>query len=218
MATKQKSRRKPRENGSTRARSGSRRQSRSRTSLPPPLTLRQELLLLARGGAQSVRQAFLALVVVGMVAGIALGVWSLRPVPSYSSEDVTAGSPFDVTFQVENRNPSFALSNLRVSCVLAHVRASGIPPTLIEANDVRFPTGTVAGLEPGQSATFTCPFRSLIGHPINDDPGVAKRAEIYFRSEYDLPLFGSFRMTDNSAPFFLNTRLLPPRWASKPPE
>jgi hypothetical protein len=176
------------------------------------------LLLMARSGAQSARRAFLALTIIGMIAGVALTAWSLRPTPSYSSGEVTVGSPFDVTFRAENRNPWFALANLRIICVLAHVRASGMAPTLIDATDVRFPIGEASGLEPGQSATFTCPYRTLIGHPINDDLGITQRAEIYFRGEYDLPLFGSFRITDNSAPFFLNTRLLPPRWTSKPPE
>ncbi len=171
---------------------------------------------MARSGARSVQRAFLALVAIGIIAGVAVGMWSLRPTPSYSSEDLTAGSPFDLTFRAENKNPWFALSNLKISCVLASVRASGIPPTLIEANDVRFLTSNASGLAPGESATFTCPFRTLIGHPINDDPSIAQRAEIYFRSEYDLQLFGSFRITDNSAHFVLNTRLLPPRWTSKP--
>ena len=40
-------------------------------------------------------------------------------------------------------------------------------------------------------------------------------AEIYFRVEYDLPVVGSFRLTDNRGPFILNTRLLPPRWTGK---
>ena len=218
MAAKQKPGRKPRKSGVTRSTPGPRRQPRAQAPRLPPPTLRQELLLLARGGVRSVQQVLLALVVVGLLAGVGFGAWSLRPTPSYSSEDVTAGSPFDVTFRVKNRNPWFALSNLRISCVVAHVRASGMQPTLIGANDVRFPAGSALGLEPGESATFTCPFRTLIGHPINDDPGVAQRAEIYFRGEYDLPLFGSFRITDNSARFFLNTRLLPPRWTSKPSE
>ncbi len=174
-------------------------------------------MLLARGGARSIQQALLAVLVIGAIAGLAFGVWSLRPTPSYASEDVTAGSPFDVAFRVENKNPWFPLSNLRISCVVAHVRASGMEPTMIGANDLRLPAGPAAGLEPGEAGTFACPFRTLIGHPINDDPGVAQRAEIYFRAEYDLPLLGTFRITDNSARFFLNTRLLPPRWTSKPP-
>jgi hypothetical protein len=174
---------------------------------------------MARGGARSIWQIFLALIVIGGISGVAYIAWSQRPIPTYASEDVTSGSPFDVTFRIENKDPSFALANLRVSCVLDHVRASGMEPTLIAANDLRFPAGAASGLEPGQSATFTCPFRSLIGHPINEDPGIAQRSEIYFRAEYDLPLpawLRAFRITDNSAPFFLNTRLLPPRWTSKP--
>ena len=217
MAAKQKPRRKPGESSAARSKPGPRRQSRARVPRPPPLTLRQELLLLARGGARSVQQAFLTLLVIGFIAGVAFVAWSLRPTPSYSSGDVTSGSPFDVTFRVENKNPWFALSKLKISCVVAHVRASGMEPTMIGANDLRFPAGHLSGLEPGESATFTCPFRTLIGHPINDDPGVAQRAEIYFRGEYDVPLFGSFRITDNSAHFILNTHLLPPRWTSKPP-
>jgi hypothetical protein len=175
---------------------------------------------MARGGARSLRQALVALIVIGGIAGIAYIAWSQRPIPSYASEDVTSGSPFDVTFKVENKDLSFALDNLRVSCVLDHVRASGMQPTMIAANDLRFPPGVAASLQPGQSAAFTCPFRSLIGHPINEDPGVAQRSEIYFRAEYDLPLpawLRLFRITDNSVPFFLNTRLLPPRWTAKPP-
>ena len=87
---------------------------------------------------------------------------------------------------------------------------------MIAANDLRFPAGAAAGLEPGQSAAFTCPFRSLIGHPINEDPAVAQRAEIYLRSEYDVELFRAFRITDYSAHFVLDTHFLPPRWTSKP--
>lgn len=174
-------------------------------------------MLLARGGARSIQQALLALLVIGFIAAVAFGAWSLRPTPSYASGDVTVGSPFDVTFRVENTNPWFAMANLKISCVVAHVRASGLEPTMIGATDVRFPAGGAPGLEPGEAGTFTCPFRTLIGHPVNDDPGVAQRSEIYFRGTYDLPLLGTFRITDNSARFFLNTRLLPPRWTSKPP-
>lgn len=174
-------------------------------------------MLLARSGARSLRRAILALVVVAAVAGAAFGVWSLRPTPSYSSDDLEQGSPFDMTFRIENKDRWFALSSLRVGCVLAHVRASGTPPTLIDASNVRFSAGTASGLGPGQSATFNCPFRAVMDHAINDDSDIVQRAEIYFRAEYDVPLLGSFRMTDNSARFFLNTRLLPPRWTSKPP-
>ena len=71
-----------------------------------------------------------------------------------------------------------------------------------------------AGL--GKSATFTCPFRSVLGGSANDDLDVALRSEIYFRSEYDLPVVGSLPLADNRGPFILNTRLLPPRWTAKP--
>jgi hypothetical protein len=160
----------------------------------------------------------MTLAVVALLVGAAAALWSLRPQPGYSSEAVREGSPFDVTFRVENTHPWLALDDLRVSCVLAQVRASGIPPTLIEANDLRFRAGNTTRLEPGETATFKCPFRDLIGHPINDDPEIAQKAEIYFRSDYDLPLLGSLRISEDSPPFILNTRLLPPRWTRKPEE
>ncbi len=220
MATKPKAKKKTNSKKSAPAatRSGPPRQSRARVRpLPPPrLTLKQELMMMARDGARSLERLFLTLIVLMVVAGAAFGAWSLRPIPSYSSEEVKDGSPFDVTFKVENKDPWFALANLKVGCVLDHVRASGLPPTLLEATDVRFPSRTATDLEPGESATFSCPYRMLIGHPINDDPGIVQRSEIYFQAKYDLPLIGSIRLTDNSARFFLNTRLLPPCWTSKP--
>lgn len=171
---------------------------------------------MAHGGARSLARLVGALLVIALLAGGAAGLWLLRPVPSYSSDDVTAGSPFDVTFRVENKDAWFPLANLKISCVLAHVRAEPIAPTLIEATNVRFPTADARGLEPGESATFTCPFLSFLEHQVKDDPGVATRAEIYFRSAYDVPLLERFRLTDNSARFFLDTRVLPPRWVGKP--
>ncbi|TAJ83800.1 hypothetical protein [Reyranella sp.] len=220
MATKPKAKKKTnsKKSASAAPRSGPPRQSRARVRPPPPprLTLKQELMMMARDGARSLERLFLTLIVLMVVAGLTFGAWSLRPIPSYSSEEVKDGSPFDVTFKVENKDPWFPLANLKVGCVLDHVRASGLPPTLLEATDVRFSSRTTTGLEPGESATFTCPYRMLIGHPINDDPGIVQRSEIYFQAKYDLPLIGSIRLTDNSARFFLNTRLLPPRWTSKP--
>jgi hypothetical protein len=144
----------------------------------------------------------------------------LRPIPTFSSEDVAAGSPFDATFQVENRNSWLNLANLKISCVLAQVRASPtsptmVDPTMVDATNVRFAGKQATGLEPGESGSFTCPFQVALT-PTKDDPGIAQRAEIYFRSEYDLPLIGSLRLIHNSARFSLNTRLLPPRWARKP--
>ena len=220
MATKQKSKKKTtsKKSASASSKSGPPRQPRARMRPPPPptSTLKQELMVMARDGAQSLERLFMTLIVLMVIAGTAFAAWSLRPVPSYASDDVKDGSPFDVTFTVENKDSWFALANLKVGCVLDHVRASGLPPTLLEATDVRFSSRTGTGLEPGESATFTCPFRSLIGHPINDDPGIAQRSEIYFQAKYDLPLVGSIRLTDNSTPYFLNTRLLPPRWTKKP--
>jgi hypothetical protein len=174
------------------------------------------LLQLARSAAGTLQWALLALLVLGALAGAAAGIWSLRPTPTFSSEDVVAGSPFDVTFRVENRNAWLPLSNLKIGCVLAHVRALPIAPTMVDATNMRIDGKHTSGLEPGESGTFTCPFRAALGQSAEDDPGIAQRAEIYFRSEYDLPLIGSLRLTDNSAHFGLDTRLLPPRWTSKP--
>ena len=171
--------------------------------------------MMARGGAQSLERMLRVVIVLALVAGAATGLWLLRPVPSYSSDDVTAGSSFDVTFRVENKDTWFPLANLKISCVLAHVRAEPIAPTLIEATNVRFATTGASGLEPGEAGTFTCPFRSFMAHQTKDDPGMATRAEIYFRSDYDVPMLGWFRLTDNSARFFLDTRVLPPRWVQK---
>jgi hypothetical protein len=215
MAAKRKSKKRPGERAATPPpKSRPRRPSRP---LPPPPTLQEELLSMGRGAAQSLQQAFLTLVVLGLLAGAGFGAWSLRPTPAYSAEELTVGSPFDVTFRAQNGNPWFAMVKPRFTCVVAEVRASGMPPAAVEATDVRFPAAAAAAvLEPGEAATFRCPFRSLIGHPINDDPAIAQRAEIYFRSEYDVELFRSFRLTDNSAHFVLSTRFLPPRWVGKP--
>lgn len=187
--------------------------------LPPPTTtMQQEMLQLARGGAQLLQQVLVTVFVIGVAAVAAWGVWSIRPMPSYSSPDLTVGSPFDLTFKVENESPWFALANLKISCILDHVRASGLPPSLVDATDVQFPSGGISGLEPGESATFTCPFRALIGHTISDDADIVRRSEIYFRAEYDVPVLRSFRLTDYSVHFVFDTRLPPPRWVAKPRE
>jgi len=184
----------------------------SRPPLPPP-SLKRELLQIASTEARFLRRALSSAVVLAAITAAGWGVWSLRPMPSYTSGEVEVGSPFDVSFQMENTNPWLPMANLRLACVLDHVRASGLPPALVEATNVRF-AGVGTTLQPGERATFTCPFRALIGHPINEDAGVAQRAEIYFRVRYDEPLLGKFQIADNSAPFFLNTRLLPPRWTA----
>ncbi|MBL0898416.1 MAG: hypothetical protein IBJ17_06935 [Reyranella sp.] len=189
--------------------------------LPPPTsTLEEELMAMARGGVRTLRSVLVTLFVVAGLTGIGYIVWTLRPTPTFASEAAEEGSPFDTIFRVENGSASMALANLKVSCVLAQVRASGIEPTLVEARDVRLPANDVAGLMPGQTATFTCPFRALIGHPIAQDAEKAKRAEIYFRAQYDVPWLAQYfrflRITDDSGHFFLNTRLLPPRWTPVP--
>jgi hypothetical protein len=158
----------------------------------------------------------LTLLVIAALAGTAAVLWALRPSPTFSSEGVVVGSPFDVMFRVENRHSWLVLSHLKISCVLAQVRAVPIEPTMVEATNVRFSGKEATALEPGEAGTFTCPFRGALEQPTRDDPDIAPRAEIYFRSQYDLPLIGSLRVTDNSGRFFLNTRVLPPRWTSKP--
>jgi hypothetical protein len=189
--------------------------------LPPPTsTLEEELMAMARSGVRSLRSLLVTLFVIAGLTGIGYIVWTLRPTPTFSSEAAEEGSPFDTIFRVHNTSGSMALANLKLSCVLAQVRASGLEPTLVEARDVRLPANEVAGLEPGGTATFTCPFRALIGHPIAQDAEKAKRAEIYFRAQYDVPWLAQYlrflRITDDSGHFFLNTRLLPPRWTPVP--
>lgn len=210
MPANQKLKRSGKRSPSTAKRPRSRRQPRL---IEPPPSLRQGLIELASTSAQSFLWVALMLAIIVAIAGAAFGIWSLRPVPVYSSEAVEEGSPFDVTFRVENTSSWFSLSNLRISCVLT---PAGAPSQSIEANDVRFPAGNDSGLEPGKAATFKCPFRALLGASTKDELGVALRSEIYFHSEYDLPVGHSFRITGNSGPFFLNTGFLPPRWTGKP--
>ena len=219
MARKQS---KPAPRGSARAPGPQKRRSR-RAPVPPPLPFDQELLQLAKGAAGTLKSVFLTLLVLAALAGTAAGLWALRPSPVFSSDGVVTGSPFDVTFRVENRDPWFILSNLKIGCVLAQVRASPNSPTMVDPAMVDAINLRLAGkqpnvLEPGESGTFSCPFRADLIEVTSDDPGIAQRAEIYFRSQYDLPLIGSLRITDDSARFVLNTRVLPPRWTRKPKE
>lgn len=210
MATK-RSKKPPAQRPAPRKRTRSSKQSRA-TVPPPPIPLQQQLLVFGREGAHAFRQVLLAVVVIAAIVGIALGVWAIRPTPGYASEGLTTGSPFDLTFKVENESPWFDLSNLKISCIVDHIRASGLPPTRVEAKDVRFPSHGVPTLQPGESATFTCPFRALIGHPINEDPDIVRRSEIYFHAEYDVPFWRALRIPDNSVHFFFDTRPIPPRW------
>lgn len=203
------------------ARSKAKSPKRSRAPAPPPpppqIPLRQQLLIFGREGAQAFRQILLAVVVIAALIGAALGVWALRPTPGYASEGLTTGSPFDLTFKVVNESAWLDLSNLSISCIVDHIRASGLPPTRVEANDLRFPTPGLSTLQPGETATFTCPFRALIGHPINNDPDIVRRSEIYFHATYDVPFWRSLRIPDDSVHFFFDTKPIPPRWVVAKP-
>jgi hypothetical protein len=185
---------------------------------PPAAALEQELLQLARGAAGTLQRVVVTVFVATALAGMAAGVWALRPVPTFSSDEVVSGSAFDVGFKVENRDSWFALANLKIVCVLAEVRASTIAPLSVEATNAQFQAN--GGLQPGEQATFTCPIRAALAPQDRDDRGIPQRAEIYFRSRYDVPLIGpllgSLRITNDSERFILNTRLLPPRWTPKP--
>jgi hypothetical protein len=189
-------RRKPARRGNRkRAPAGKVPRSRKQVPLAAELPVRQGLLEMATIGAQSLLWLTTLIVTAAVLAAAGFGVWSLRPVPAYSSERVTTGSAFAVTFHVEN-----------ISCVLAGVDAPAMPSVVADIS--RIP----ARLEPGQQASFTCPFRAA-------DPEVALRSELYFRSDYDLPAnlpwLGTLRLSDNRGPFVLDARLLPPRWTAK---
>ena len=183
--------------------SPSARAPRARKAAVPvaELPLQQGLVEMATVGAQSF--VWLATVVVffAALAAAGFGIWSLRPLPAYSSDRVTAGSAFQATFRVENVSAWFPLSHLKIHCALTSYET----PDMVAADQSRIPDR----LEPGRSATFTCPFPAA-------DLDVALRSEIYFRSEYDAPVLSSFRLTNNGGPFVLDTRLLPPRWTAKP--
>jgi len=221
MAQKKKPASKPRKSASSgtkpRARKPASRTAGPKPLPPPTTTLQQELRMMAHSGARSLQSLIVFLAVLVVIAGVGIGAWSMRPVPRYASVEQKAGSPFDATFTAENTSPWFPMKGLKLNCVLDHVRASGREPTLIEATDVRFPTGSVDELKPGEIATFRCPFRALFGlPPLAEDYSTAHRAQIYFRATYELPFVGTIRLSDNSVPYFLNTRLLPPRWTSRP--
>ena len=167
------------------------------------LPLRQGLIEMAAIGAQALLWLATVVASAAALAGAAFGIWSLRPTPAFWSERVRAGSAFAAEFRVQNASEWFPLSRLTIRCVLSGVDAPDMPP--VDADTSRIP----ARLEPGTQSTFTCPFHAA-------DLDVALRSEIYFRSEYDLPVLGWFRLSDNQGPFVLDTRLLPPRWTAKP--
>jgi len=181
----------------TRTRKSPRASRRQPAGAEPPL--QQGLLEMATIGAQSFLWLAMVVAIIAGLAGAAYGIWSLRPVPDYSSARIRVSSPFGVTFRVENTSAWFPLSHLKISCALANpemaVEVEGLPPHL----------------EPGAVATFHCPFRAT-----SDDLDAALRSELYFRSEYDAPVLNSFRLTDIRGPFILDTKTLPPRWTAKP--
>src|SRR5262245_58442403 len=74
------------------------------------LPLRQGLLEMATIGAQSFLWLVTFVAILAALAGLAFGIWSLRPVPDYSSARIRVSSPFGVTFRVENTSDWFALS------------------------------------------------------------------------------------------------------------
>ncbi|MFO1079220.1 MAG: hypothetical protein U1E23_01150 [Reyranellaceae bacterium] len=197
--------------------------SRRQVKPPPPPTaaaLERELVQMAHGAAGTLRRTVVALLVLGTFVGLGTGLWSLRPSPSFSSEEIASGSPFDVTFRVANDNAWLPVAHLEISCVIDQVRAVSDQRITVAATNLRF-DGPQAGpqsgtLPPGGTASFTCPLRAALPPTMRDDAGIAPRAEIYFRSRYDLPLLGGWRISDTSPLFVLNTRLLPPRWTVKP--
>jgi hypothetical protein len=185
---------------------GTRRRPAARRPAPEP-PLQQGLVELATMGAQSFLWVFFTMAILAAVAGLAFLAWTMRPVPTYLSEGVEIGSPFDATFRVENANPWFPLARLSISCVLMYAGEPDIPPIAASNGP--------SHLAPGESAAFKCPFRTALrGGKLDLD--TALRSEISFRSTYDLPLVGSVRLTDHRGPFILNTRILPPRWTGKP--
>ena len=120
----------------------------------------------------------ITLLVIAAIGGAAAGLWALRPSPTFSSGDLATGSSFDVTFRVENTDPRLTLFNLKISCILAQVRALPIEPTMVEGDlNVRFSGKEANNLAPGESGTFTCPFRGALSELTNDDPGIAQRAK-----------------------------------------
>lgn len=183
---------------------------------PTAAGLERELVQMAHGAAGTLRRTAIALLVLGTFAGLGTGLWSLRPSPSFSSDEIAAGSPFDVTFRVVNDNAWLPVANLEISCVLDQVRAISDQRVTVAAANLQVAGSPGRTLAPGGSATFTCPLRAALPPTMRDDAGIAPRAEIYFRSRYDLPLLGGWRVSDNSPLFVLNTRLLPPRWTVKP--
>ena len=184
---------------------------------PPALPYGQQLSQAARSLAVPIWQVLNGIILAAAFVGVLLGLWLLRPTPTFPAVEVATGSPFDVRFRVVNDSGFATLANLRITCVLASLRGSGLTDTPVAASDLAFETPGANRLAPGEAATFTCPFHAGIPHLGRNDAGVAQRAEIYFHSEYDLPpLPGWLPVTANSPKLIVNTQFLPPRWTGKP--
>jgi hypothetical protein len=168
----------------------------------------------ATEGIRSLFWVFVAGSAIALVAGLAAGLWALRPIPEFTSDGVEIGSPFDVTYRIRNTSQWFALSRPGISCLLTYAEAPDSRP--VKASDVKLPAGSPLQLEPGQSGTFRCPFPPALRGAVNGETATALRSQLYFRTTYDLPLYDSFRLTDSRGPFVLNTQLLPPHWTAKP--
>jgi len=171
-------------------------------ALPPDVSLQRGFIEVATVGGQAFLWFAKLIVSVAVLGGIGYAVWSLRPLPAYSSDEVKVGSAFATTFHVENTSPWFPLAHLTIRCVVDGVDAPDMPSIGADVSQVP------PRLEPGQQASFTCPFHA-------GDPEVAQRSSLYFRSSYDLPGYDRIRLHDNRGPFVINTRLLPPRWTPK---
>jgi len=176
------------------------------------IPLGQGLQAFAAEGGRSILGVIVAASVIVAIAALVLGLWALRPIPEYTSENVEAGSPFGVAFRLQNTSAWFPLSHPKISCIVTIAGEPGFPA--VAASDVRFPSD--GELKPGESATFKCPLQSAFQGAIHDETGAALRSELFFRTTYDLPLHDSWRLTDRRGPFVLNTHLLPPRWTEKP--
>ncbi|MBV8393072.1 MAG: hypothetical protein JOY81_07800 [Alphaproteobacteria bacterium] len=164
-------------------------------------------------GAESASWVILSLAGLATMAGLAYGAWSLRPTPSYSSDAVAMDTPFDVTFTIENTSPWFPIRNMKLTCALMESGTSNMPT--VSASDLRLPGDSASTLPPDASASFKCPFRSLLGGSNDYQLNLALRSSLFFRIEYDLPVIGSVRVTEERGPYALDTRRLPPRWTAK---
>jgi hypothetical protein len=201
-------------NRNTKRRAAPARSRRRAQPLVREIPLGQGLQAFASEGISSLFWVIVAASAIVIAAGVAVGIWTLRPIPEYASEGVEAGSPFDVAFRIRNTSQWFPLARPSIDCILTWPGAPDVPP--VRSSEVRTLSGSALRLEPGESGTFRCPFPPALRDATNGETTTALRSQIYFRATYDLPLFESFRLSDSRGPFVLNTRLLPPRWTARP--